>query len=155
MITSNRHIALIPQIESVKGMDNLEEIAAIPQVSALMFGPTDYSSDAGLPGPTTGLPNPGLIEAMSRFSSLGRKYDKSLLGWGPDRMQPGPIANALGIKWSFECGNGSKDDQSRISCNLCPLWQLGYCSPSAQHNQFSQKISWECSQRHRIVILRP
>lgn len=36
--TSNNHIAVIPQIESVKGIANVEEIASIPGVSALMFG---------------------------------------------------------------------------------------------------------------------
>jgi 4-hydroxy-2-oxoheptanedioate aldolase len=80
MKLGNRHVAIIPQIESVKGLENLEEIAAVPGVSALMFGPNDYSSDAGLPGPTTGVFHPDLLSAMQRFSQIGVKYDKPLLG---------------------------------------------------------------------------
>ena len=49
MGTSNRHIILIAQVESVKGIANVEEIAAVEGVSALMLGPGDFSADAGIP----------------------------------------------------------------------------------------------------------
>jgi 4-hydroxy-2-oxoheptanedioate aldolase len=39
MKNSNHHICLIAQIESVEGLNNIEEIAAMPEVDALMFGP--------------------------------------------------------------------------------------------------------------------
>jgi 4-hydroxy-2-oxoheptanedioate aldolase len=45
MGTSNNHTAIIAQIESVKGVENVEEIAALEHVSALMFGPGDFSAD--------------------------------------------------------------------------------------------------------------
>ncbi|KAH8889155.1 Phosphoenolpyruvate/pyruvate domain-containing protein [Thozetella sp. PMI_491] len=83
MKLANRHIAIIPQIESVKGLENLEEIAAAPGVSALMFGPNDYCADAGLPGPNGGQLHPDLMAAMGRFAAIGVKYNKPLLGGVP------------------------------------------------------------------------
>lgn len=78
--TGNRHIAVIPQIESVKGLENLEEIAAVPGVSALMFGLNDYSIDAGIPRPMNQQPHPDLLVAMERFATVGKKHNKPLLG---------------------------------------------------------------------------
>ena len=42
MKTSNKHVALIPQVESVKGVENVEEIAAVEGVCGLLFGPGDF-----------------------------------------------------------------------------------------------------------------
>ena len=42
MDTSNRHTVLIAQIESTEGVKNVDEIAAVEGVSALMIGPGDY-----------------------------------------------------------------------------------------------------------------
>jgi len=78
--TSNRHIAIIPQIESVKGIDNAEEIAAVEGVSAIMFGPGDYMCDAGIPLQLGGVPDPRFLEAMGKFSAAGAKYNRPLMG---------------------------------------------------------------------------
>ncbi|KAH8658099.1 Pyruvate/Phosphoenolpyruvate kinase-like domain-containing protein [Xylariales sp. PMI_506] len=80
MKLGNRHVAIIAQIESVKGLENLEEIAAAPGVASLMFGPNDFSSDAGIPLGVGGPPHPDLLAAMGRFSTIGAKYNKPLLG---------------------------------------------------------------------------
>jgi 4-hydroxy-2-oxoheptanedioate aldolase len=68
------------QIESVKGVKNVEEIAALENVHGLMFGPGDFMADAGIPMTLAGPPHPTLIDAMDKFVAAGRKYDKSLLG---------------------------------------------------------------------------
>lgn len=80
MGSSNRHIAIIPQIESVKGIENIEEIAAVPEVSALMFGPGDYSADAGLELKLGGEPHPTFLATMNKFVSTAKKYGKPLFG---------------------------------------------------------------------------
>ncbi|UKZ67964.1 uncharacterized protein TrAtP1_009121 [Trichoderma atroviride] len=79
MKTANNHIAVIPQIESVKGIANVEEIASIPGVSALMFGPGDFMADAGVPL-SLGEPHPTLVSAMESMSKANKKFDKPL--WG-------------------------------------------------------------------------
>jgi 2-keto-3-deoxy-L-rhamnonate aldolase RhmA len=42
MKNSNNHICLIAQIESVEGLNNIEEIAAMPEVDALVLGPRTW-----------------------------------------------------------------------------------------------------------------
>ncbi|PTB45406.1 hypothetical protein M441DRAFT_54465 [Trichoderma asperellum CBS 433.97] len=80
MKTSNNHIAIIPQIESVKGIENVDEIASIPGVSALMFGPGDFMADARVPLALGGPPHPVLASAMESMSKAGKKYDIPLFG---------------------------------------------------------------------------
>jgi 4-hydroxy-2-oxoheptanedioate aldolase len=80
MTTSNRHIALIPQIESVKGVENVDEIAAVDGVCGMLFGPGDFMADAGIPLQLGGVPNPRLVEAMGKFAAAGAKYNRVLFG---------------------------------------------------------------------------
>lgn len=80
MGSSNRHIAIIAQIESVKGVENVDAIAALPGVSALMFGPGDFMADAGIPLKLGGEPHPDFISAMGKFVAAGAKHGKPLFG---------------------------------------------------------------------------
>lgn len=80
MKTSNNHIALIPQIESVKGIANLDEIASVPGVSALMFGPGDFMADARVPMVLGGPPHPVLASAMESMAKASAKYNIPLVG---------------------------------------------------------------------------
>lgn len=80
MKTSNNHIAIIPQIESVKGIANVEEIASIPGVSGLMFGPGDFMADARVPMVLGGPPHPVLASAMESMSKASKKYNIPLVG---------------------------------------------------------------------------
>ncbi|KAL1876837.1 hypothetical protein VTK73DRAFT_9139 [Phialemonium thermophilum] len=78
--TANNHVAFFAQVESLKGMENLEEIAAVEGLSGLMFGPGDYSLDAQIEIKLGGPPNPRLLAAMEKFATIGRKYNLPLLG---------------------------------------------------------------------------
>lgn len=80
MKTSNNHIAIIPQIESVKGIENVEEIASIPGISALMFGPGDFMADARVPLALGGPPHPILASAMESMAKAAKNNDIPLFG---------------------------------------------------------------------------
>lgn len=80
MKNSNNHICLIAQIESVEGMRNIEEIAAMPEVDALMFGPGDFSADAGINFSMSAPPPQEFMDAMTRFVQVAHKYNKPLFG---------------------------------------------------------------------------
>ncbi|KAH8901405.1 Phosphoenolpyruvate/pyruvate domain-containing protein [Thozetella sp. PMI_491] len=85
MKTANQHIAIFAQIESVKGVQNVNEIAAIPEVHGIMFGPGDYSADAGLPPFKMGSPpHPDLLAAMGETAMAAGKVQKPMLGLSPD-----------------------------------------------------------------------
>jgi 4-hydroxy-2-oxoheptanedioate aldolase len=78
--TSNNHICIFPQIESVKGVENADKIAALDCVSGLMFGPGDFMLDAGIPVSLGGPPHPVLLDAMMKFGEAGIKNGKALMG---------------------------------------------------------------------------
>jgi 4-hydroxy-2-oxoheptanedioate aldolase len=80
--TSNSHVCIIPQIESVKGLANVEAIAAVPGISALMFGPGDYMIDAGIDLNRTlsGNPEPAFLEAMGKFGAAAAKNKLPIFG---------------------------------------------------------------------------
>lgn len=80
MQTANRHIAVIAQIESVKGVNNVREIAAVEGVSAMMFGPGDFSADAGISLKLGGPPHPELTAAMDKWVAAGNENGIPLLG---------------------------------------------------------------------------
>lgn len=80
--TSNNHVCIIPQIESVKGIENADEIAAVPGVHALMFGPGDYLIDAGLDigKALSGDPDPTFSKAMEKFGAAAAKNGLPIFG---------------------------------------------------------------------------
>lgn len=80
MKNSNNHVCLIPQIESVKGLKNLDEIASVEGVAGLMFGPGDYSADAGIKLQLGGVPSPAFMEAMGKFVEGAKKHNLPLFG---------------------------------------------------------------------------
>lgn len=96
MKNSNNHILVIPQIESVKGVENLEEIASLPNIGGLMFGPGDFSADAGLPLKLGGEPHPTLMAAMMKMGKVAKEKGLPLFGaaQAPD-MIPGLIAGGF------------------------------------------------------------
>lgn len=80
MKSSNQHVVVIAQIESVKGVENVDEIAALDGVGGLMFGPGDFMADAGLELKLGGEPHPTFVAAMDKFLSTAKKYNLPLFG---------------------------------------------------------------------------
>lgn len=76
-------MCIIPQIESVKGVENADEIAAVPGVHALMFGPGDYLIDAGLDltSALSGEPHPTFAAAMEKFGAAAQKNGLPIFGY--------------------------------------------------------------------------
>ncbi|KAH8760630.1 Pyruvate/Phosphoenolpyruvate kinase-like domain-containing protein [Hyaloscypha sp. PMI_1271] len=108
MGTSNRHTAVFAQIESVKGVENVDEIAALEGISGLMFGPGDYLADAGLPIKLGGEPHPIFADAFGKFVAAGMKHGKPLMGAAlapemiPGMIQQGFRAIAVAFDvWGF------------------------------------------------------
>ncbi|MEP7222864.1 MAG: HpcH/HpaI aldolase/citrate lyase family protein [Novosphingobium sp.] len=67
------HICLIAQIESVAGINNLEEIAAVDGIDSLFFGPADLAASMGLPG-QAGHPDvvAEIWRSLERISTAGK-----------------------------------------------------------------------------------
>ncbi|KAG6826403.1 hypothetical protein H0H92_015968 [Tricholoma furcatifolium] len=71
---ASEHCAIIPQIESRKGVENLEEIMQIPGVDGIMIGFGDLQLDLGADNKQE------MEEMTTRINSLAKKYKMPLVG---------------------------------------------------------------------------
>ncbi|KAI5477218.1 Phosphoenolpyruvate/pyruvate domain-containing protein [Pseudohyphozyma bogoriensis] len=83
----NDHAAIFMQIESVKGVENVEEIAALPGVDGIMIGTADLRMSMGLMPGVAG-PEPEFNEAMAKIEAACAKNNKPILGFAL-----GPLVN--------------------------------------------------------------
>jgi 2-keto-3-deoxy-L-rhamnonate aldolase RhmA len=77
---------LVPMIESKKGIENVAEIAALPAVDALFFGPYDLSADLGVPGDFV---HPSFLDALAAVKQAGKDHGKAV---GGHQVAPDPAA---------------------------------------------------------------
>jgi 4-hydroxy-2-oxoheptanedioate aldolase len=141
--TANAHVCLIPQIESVKGVENIEAIAAVPGISALMFGPGDFMIDAGLDlgKALGGQPEPAFLEAMGKFGAAAAKNDLPIMGGAmslemiPTLIQTGTRAIAVQFDvWAFSrmvenSVNEAREYAKQFEGNPKPSFPNGQAKP--------------------------
>lgn len=80
----NELTMVIAMIETRGGADNVDAIAAVPGVDAIMIGPNDLSADLGIPGKTK---DPAIRDIYARCGAACRKHGKALAAnssGGPD-----------------------------------------------------------------------
>lgn len=62
------------QIESIKGVENIEQLVSFDEVDAVMIGPLDIAGSLGVPGQTT---HPLVIEASQKVIEACERHGKS------------------------------------------------------------------------------
>ena len=82
---SNQNSTIICQIESVEGLDNLEEIASTPGVDILWVGHFDLTQSMGIPGQ---FHDPRFLEGVKKVIDVAGRHG---LGAG---IQPGSVEQA-------------------------------------------------------------
>ncbi|KAJ7462416.1 Pyruvate/Phosphoenolpyruvate kinase-like domain-containing protein [Mycena latifolia] len=80
---ANKHISLIPQIESRIGIQNLEEIMKLEEVSAFMIGTGDLRLDMGLSLAFDG-DEPEFAAAMQKATRVSKERNIPILGGALD-----------------------------------------------------------------------
>lgn len=75
MKASDARTLVICQIETAKGLDNVESIAAVEGVDVLLLGHFDLTNFMGIPGQ---FENPSYLAALDRIVAAGRKNKKGL-----------------------------------------------------------------------------
>ncbi|KAJ6486520.1 Pyruvate/Phosphoenolpyruvate kinase-like domain-containing protein [Mycena vitilis] len=85
---ANKHVAIIPQIESRVGIKNLEEIMKMDEISAFMIGAGDLRLDMGLPLALTG-DEPEFVAAFEKATKVSTDTNLPLVGIaiGPDMIK--------------------------------------------------------------------
>ncbi|KAJ7239314.1 Pyruvate/Phosphoenolpyruvate kinase-like domain-containing protein [Mycena rebaudengoi] len=76
---ANKHVAIIPQIESRVGIKNLEAIVSLDEVDAFMIGAADLRLDMGLTLNWTG-DEPEFVSALDKASKVSKERAKPLVG---------------------------------------------------------------------------
>ncbi|KAJ7176503.1 Pyruvate/Phosphoenolpyruvate kinase-like domain-containing protein [Mycena filopes] len=75
---ANKHVVIIPQIESRVGIQNLEEIMSLEDISAFMIGTGDLRLDMGLP--LGGGDEPEFVAAMTKATKVAKERNIPMLG---------------------------------------------------------------------------
>ncbi|KAK7045267.1 2,4-dihydroxyhept-2-ene-1,7-dioic acid aldolase [Favolaschia claudopus] len=76
---ANRHIAIIPQIESVLGVENLDVIMGNENIDMVMVGGRDLRLDMGLPGQNGSEPEYRAI--LDKIIAASKKYSVPLMAY--------------------------------------------------------------------------
>jgi 2-keto-3-deoxy-L-rhamnonate aldolase RhmA len=97
---ANREIVFFPKIETRRGIENIEEIAAVDGVAGIWIGHFDLSVDMGIPAQ---FDHPEFKAAMKRVAKACRDNDISL-GRIAERVETGIALNRLGF--DFLCYSG-------------------------------------------------
>jgi len=71
---ANHAVSVIPIIEDREGLDNIEEIAAVPNVELIEIGPFDFSRSLG-----DKMRGPVVMEAIDRVIAAVSKYNKRIM----------------------------------------------------------------------------
>ncbi|KAJ6476830.1 Pyruvate/Phosphoenolpyruvate kinase-like domain-containing protein [Mycena sanguinolenta] len=74
---ANKHIAIIPQVESRLGIKNIDTIMQMEEVDAVMIGSGDLRLDMGLSAGFVG-DEPQFVAAIDHASAMSKKYGKPL-----------------------------------------------------------------------------
>ena len=97
---ANRETIFFPKIETRRGIDNVEAIAALDGVSGIWIGHFDLSVDMGIPAQ---FDHPEFAAAMTRAARACRKHDISL-GRIAEQVETGVALNRMGF--DFLCYSG-------------------------------------------------
>jgi 2-keto-3-deoxy-L-rhamnonate aldolase RhmA len=100
---ANENTSVICQIESVRGLENCEEIAAVPGVDVLWVGHMDLSTSMGIVGQ---FDQPAFHAALDRVVAAAQKYGKFT---GIQPSTPEQARDWIGhgfqaISWSTDVG---------------------------------------------------
>lgn len=67
----NEQLLIIPMVETVEALDNLEKIVSVPGVNALLIGPSDFSINLDIPLDYT---NPKYHSALNKVAATCREH---------------------------------------------------------------------------------
>ena len=85
----NARNVVIAQIETERGLENVEAIAAVKEIDVLWVGHFDLTNFLGIPAE---FDNPRYVAAIKRVVAAGRKYRKVSASWRPTPTGPRNIS---------------------------------------------------------------
>jgi 2-keto-3-deoxy-L-rhamnonate aldolase RhmA len=85
----NREVLIIPMIETVESMNNIDEILSVPGIDVLLVGPSDLSINLDI---TLDYGNPKYAEALKKIADACKRHHVTAgmyfipPGWEPNRL---------------------------------------------------------------------
>ncbi len=85
----NREVLVVPMIETVESMNNIDEILSVPGIDVLLVGPSDLSINLGI---TLDYANPKYAEALEKIAAACKRHHVIAgmyfvpPGWEPNRL---------------------------------------------------------------------
>jgi 2-keto-3-deoxy-L-rhamnonate aldolase RhmA len=87
--TFNREVLIIPMIETVESLNNIDEILSVPGIDVLLVGPSDFSITLDV---TLDYENPKYIKALKKVADACKRHHVTAAmyfvppGWEPNRL---------------------------------------------------------------------
>ncbi len=78
----NREILASVKVEGARGVENIDEIAAVPGLDAIIIGPSDLTTSLGIPGQ---FEHTRFTDAMER---IAKACESNRVAWGPHVGRP-------------------------------------------------------------------
>jgi 2-keto-3-deoxy-L-rhamnonate aldolase RhmA len=72
---ANREVLLIAQVETARGVENVEQVAAVQGLDVIWIGQADLTTSLGIPGQYA---HPRFLEAVDRVAAACREHGKAL-----------------------------------------------------------------------------
>jgi 2-dehydro-3-deoxyglucarate aldolase/4-hydroxy-2-oxoheptanedioate aldolase len=94
MRAANDETLLIAQIETARGLEHLEEIAAVKGIDVLWIGHNDLTNSLGIPGQ---FEHPRYREAVERVQAAARQHDQAV-GFMATGVEQGAALLAQGVR---------------------------------------------------------
>jgi 2-keto-3-deoxy-L-rhamnonate aldolase RhmA len=85
--SANQNIAVIPQVEHIEGVQNIEEIVKVPGISAIFIGPYDLSGSLGKLGETK---DPEVQKSIAKIKEVcsEARLPVGIFGMDADSVSP-------------------------------------------------------------------
>jgi 2-dehydro-3-deoxyglucarate aldolase len=93
----NETSTFLLQIESIAGVENIEELLSFDEVDGVMIGPLDISGSLGVPGQTS---HPLVIEASKKVISACERFGKSC-GTQVADANPNSVKSLFDLGYNF------------------------------------------------------
>jgi 4-hydroxy-2-oxoheptanedioate aldolase len=101
---ANESTLMLVQVETVRGLEQMESIAAVEGIDGLIIGPNDLMQDMGIAGATYN--HPLLKNAMERVAGVAGSYGKwsGVISSKKELVQQGQQCGMQILSWNSEVG---------------------------------------------------
>ena len=103
--TANDRAFLLAMIETKEGLENVDQIAAVPGITGLFAGPNDLALSHGI-APQLDPTNPVALDLLARIAAAAKKSGK-VAGIAVDGVDFAKKSSVLGFDW-FICASDIK-----------------------------------------------